>query len=155
MKGSFYGEIECIFNKFPNKKTKLHGLSPRAKYTDRATKCPNHRKILLGDFCAKVDKEGVFKPTIGNEGLYKISNDNGVVVNFTTSKNPSKVQCSHTITFINVLGYLLIKRLNNQINDILINRRHTQMYPMSAISRKWTIIMTILWWWQKLGSDWH
>jgi hypothetical protein len=47
-----------------------------------------HLKILLGDFNAKVGREGVFKPTTGNESLHKISNDNGVwLVNFVTSKN--------------------------------------------------------------------
>jgi hypothetical protein len=45
-------------------------------------------KILLGDFNAKVGRENIFKPTIGNESLHKISNDNGVrLVNFATSKN--------------------------------------------------------------------
>jgi hypothetical protein len=45
-------------------------------------------KILLGDFNAKVRREDIFKPTIGNENLHEISNDNVViVVNFTTSKN--------------------------------------------------------------------
>jgi hypothetical protein len=45
-------------------------------------------KILLGDFNAKVGKEDIFKPTIGNENLHEISNDNGVrVVNFDTSTN--------------------------------------------------------------------
>jgi hypothetical protein len=45
-------------------------------------------KILLGDFNAKVGREGIFKPTIGNESSHEISNDNGVrVVNFVTSKN--------------------------------------------------------------------
>jgi hypothetical protein len=44
-------------------------------------------KILLGDFNAKVGMEDIFKPTIGNESLHEISNDNGVrVVNFVTSK---------------------------------------------------------------------
>jgi hypothetical protein len=43
--------------------------------------------ILLEDFNAKVDREDTFKPTIGNEILHKISNDNGVrVVNFATPK---------------------------------------------------------------------
>jgi hypothetical protein len=47
-----------------------------------------YMKILLGDFNAKVGKEDIFKPTIGNESLHKISNDNGVrLVNFVTSKN--------------------------------------------------------------------
>jgi hypothetical protein len=41
-------------------------------------------KILLGDFNAKVDTD-IFIPTIGNESLHEISNDNGVrVVNSVT-----------------------------------------------------------------------
>jgi endonuclease/exonuclease/phosphatase family metal-dependent hydrolase len=45
-------------------------------------------KILLGDFNAKVGREDIFKPTIVNESLHAISNDNGVrVVNFLPSKN--------------------------------------------------------------------
>jgi hypothetical protein len=45
-------------------------------------------KILLGDFNAKVGRENIFKPTIGNERLYENSKDNGVrIVNFATSKN--------------------------------------------------------------------
>jgi hypothetical protein len=37
-------------------------------------------KILLGDFSDKVGREDIFKPTIGNESLHEISNDNGVRV---------------------------------------------------------------------------
>jgi hypothetical protein len=45
-------------------------------------------KILLGDFSAKVGRENIFKPTIGNESLYQDSNDNGVtIVNFAKSKS--------------------------------------------------------------------
>jgi hypothetical protein len=41
---------------------------------------------ILGDFNAKVGREGIFKPTVGNERPHEISNDNGVrVVNFATS----------------------------------------------------------------------
>jgi hypothetical protein len=43
--------------------------------------------ILLEDFNAKVGREDIFKPAIGNESLHKISNDNGVrLVNSATSK---------------------------------------------------------------------
>jgi hypothetical protein len=51
-------------------------------------KFPKYKmKILLGDFNAKVGKEDIFKPTIGNESLHEISNDNGFrLVNFATSK---------------------------------------------------------------------
>jgi hypothetical protein len=66
VKDSFYEELERIFDKFP-------------KY---------HMKILLGDLNAKVGRENISKPTIGNESLHKISNDNGVrVVNFATFKS--------------------------------------------------------------------
>jgi hypothetical protein len=64
---SFYEELECIFDKFPK----------------------HHMKILLRDFNAEIGREDIFKPTIGNESLPEISNDNGVkVVNFATFKNP-------------------------------------------------------------------
>jgi ribosomal protein S17 len=44
-------------------------------------------KILLRDLIVKVGREDIFKQTIGNQSLHKISNDNGVrVVNFATSK---------------------------------------------------------------------
>jgi exonuclease III len=89
LKDSFYEELECIFDK-------LH------KY---------HMKILLGDFNAKVGREDIFKQ-IGKESLHEISNDNGVrVVNFATFKNPSKVQCSYNITWINLHGHHLMERL--------------------------------------------
>jgi len=45
-------------------------------------------KKLLGDFNAKVGRENMFKPSIGNESLHQDSKDNGVrIVNFATSKN--------------------------------------------------------------------
>jgi hypothetical protein len=33
-------------------------------------------KMSVGDFIAKVGKEDIFKPTVGNEGLHKISKGN-------------------------------------------------------------------------------
>jgi hypothetical protein len=66
MKDSFYKKLECVFDKFPK----------------------DHMKIQLGHFNAKVGRKDIFKPTIGNESLHEISNDNGVrLVNFATSKN--------------------------------------------------------------------
>jgi hypothetical protein len=84
----FYEELEQVFDKFP-------------KY---------HMKILLGDFSVKVCREDIFKPTIGNESLHATINDNGVrVVNLPHPKiSLSKVQCSHIVTFINLLGHLLM-----------------------------------------------
>jgi hypothetical protein len=64
-------------------------------------------KILLGDLYAKVGREDIFKPTIGNESLHKISNNGVRVVNFVTSKNLIvKSTCSYIATFINILGHL-------------------------------------------------
>jgi hypothetical protein len=42
-------------------------------------------KILLGDFNAKVGREDIFKPTIGNKSLHQDSNDNIIrIVNVAT-----------------------------------------------------------------------
>jgi hypothetical protein len=61
---SFYEELERVLDKF-------------LKY---------HTKVLLGDFIAEVGREDIFKLTVGNESLLKVSNDNGVtLVNFVTS----------------------------------------------------------------------
>jgi hypothetical protein len=66
IKDSFYEELGCVSDQFP-------------RYD---------MKILLGDFNAKVGREDIFKPTIGNESSHEISNDNGVrVVNFAAFKN--------------------------------------------------------------------
>jgi hypothetical protein len=92
MKDSSYEELESVFDKFP-------------KY---------NMNILLGDFNAIVGWEGIFTPTIGNETLKEISNENGVrIVNFATSKNliVKNVQCPHNVTYINLLGHLLMERL--------------------------------------------
>ena len=56
-KDSFYEELEQVFDNFP-------------RY---------HIKILLGDFNAKVGRDNIFKPTIGNESLHQDSNDNGIM----------------------------------------------------------------------------
>jgi hypothetical protein len=56
IKDSFYEELGRVFDQFP-------------RYD---------MKILLGDFNAKVGREDIFKPTIGNDSSHEISNDNGV-----------------------------------------------------------------------------
>jgi exonuclease III len=103
VKGSFYKELERLFDKFP-------------KY---------HMKILLlGDFNVKVGREDIFKPTIGNESLYEISNDNGVrLVNFVTSKN-LRVK-STMFPHRNIHKYTWTStdwKTHNQIDHILVDR---------------------------------
>jgi exonuclease III len=108
LRSGFYEELERVFDKFP-------------KY---------HMKILLGDFNAKVGREGIFKPTIGNKSLHEISNDNRVrSVNFTTSKN-LRIKSTmflhpniHKYTWTSPDG-----KTHNQIDHILIDRqRHSNV----------------------------
>jgi hypothetical protein len=103
LKDSFYEELQQDFDHFP-------------RY---------HVKILLGGFNAKVERENIFKPTIGNESLHQDSNDNGIrIVNIAISKN-LVVQSNmfphrniHNCTWTSPDG-----QTHNQIDKILIDRR--------------------------------
>jgi exonuclease III len=103
VKNRFYGELERVFDKFP-------------KY---------HMKILLGDFNAKICREDVSKPTIWNENLHEISNDNVIrVVNFATSKDLTVKSTMfphrriHKYTWTSADG-----KTHNQLGHILVDRR--------------------------------
>jgi hypothetical protein len=95
VKASFYEELEHVFDNL-------------LKY---------HMKILLGDFNAKVGREVIFKPTIGNESLHKLSNDNGDrLVNFATSKNlKSQKYDVPTSQHPSIHKYLAVSRWENPI----------------------------------------
>jgi endonuclease/exonuclease/phosphatase family metal-dependent hydrolase len=103
VKESFYEELEHVFDKL-------------TKY---------HMKILLVDFNAKIGREDIFKPTIGNESLHEMSNYNGVrLVNFATSKN-LRVKGTmfphrniHKYTWTSQDG-----KTHNQIDHVLVDRR--------------------------------
>ena len=101
-KDSFYEELEQVFYNFP-------------KY---------HKKILLGDFNANVERENIFKPTIDNGSLHQDSNDNGVrIVNFATLKK--LVVKSTMFQHRNIRKYTWTSpdgKSHNQIVHILINR---------------------------------
>ena len=94
-KDSFYEELEQVFYQFPN----------------------YHMKILLGDFNAKVGRENICKPTIGNESLHQDSNNNGVrIVNFAKSKNlVVKSTMFPTETFINTPGPPMMGRRTTRL----------------------------------------
>jgi hypothetical protein len=80
---------------------------------------------MLGDFNAKVGREEIFKPTIGNERLHEISNDNGVrVVNFATTKNLTVK--STVFPHRNIHKFIWTSpdvRTHNQFRHILTDRR--------------------------------
>jgi hypothetical protein len=82
-------------------------------------------KILLGDFDAKVGREDIFKPTIGNESSHEIYDDNGFrVVNFATSKNllvKSTMSPHHSIHKYTWTSP--DRKTHNQIGHTLIDRR--------------------------------
>jgi exonuclease III len=108
MKDSFYDELELVFDKFPKQ----------------------HKKILWGDFNAKVGKGDIFNPTIGNESLHEISKNNGVrVVNFATCKN--LIVKSTMLLFRNIHKFTWTSpdgKTHNQIDHILIDgRRHSSI----------------------------
>jgi hypothetical protein len=66
---------------------------------------------MLGDLDANVGREVILKPKIGKESLHVINNQNGVKSsNYATSRNLSKVWCSHIVTFINSFGQHLMDR---------------------------------------------
>jgi len=81
--------------------------------------------ILLGDFNAKVGREIIFKPTIGQESLHQVSNDNRVrLVNFATSKN--LVVKSTMFPHRNIHKYTWNStdgKTHNHIDHVLIDRR--------------------------------
>jgi hypothetical protein len=94
-----------------------------------------HMKILLGDFGAKVGREDIFKPTIVNESLHEINNDNGVrVVNFATSKN--LIAKSTMFPHSNNHKYIWTSpdgKTYSQIDHILIDRRrHSSIHDIRS-----------------------
>jgi hypothetical protein len=102
-KDSFYEVSEQVFDHFP-------------KYLVT---------ILLGEFIAKLRREDIFKPKIGNESLHEDSNDNGIkVANFPTSKN--LVVKSTMFPHRNIHNYTWTSpdgQTQNQIDHKLIDRR--------------------------------
>jgi hypothetical protein len=103
VKDSFYEELRRVF--------------------DQSPMCD--MKILLCDFIAKVGRENIFKPTIGNESLHESSNDSVIgVVNLATSKNlvfKSTIFCHrkiHKHTWTTPEG-----KTHSQIDHVFIQRR--------------------------------
>ena len=134
-KDSFCDKLEQVFDHFP-------------KY---------HMKTLLRDFNAKLGREDICKPTIGNESLHQDGNDNCVrIVNFTASKN--LVVNSTMLLHRNIHKYTGTSpggKTDNQIRHIFIDRNFFRMYSMYDFSVELTVTLIAIWWLQKLGQLWH
>jgi hypothetical protein len=93
-------------------------------------------KILLGEFNAKVERENIFKLTIGHKSLHQGSNDNGVrTLNFATSKYP----VVKSVMFPHIHKYTWNSRdgkTHKQIDNILIDRRWHSIDNI-LIDRRW------------------
>jgi len=86
----FHEELKQVFNHFP-------------KY---------HMIILLEDFNAKLVRGDIIKLTTGNERMHQDTKHNGVRI---AKIWLLRAQCSHTETFINTPGPLLMGRLTTRL----------------------------------------
>ena len=84
-------------------------------------------KINLGDFKAKVWRENIFKPTIGNQSLHQESNENCVrIVNIALQKiYMLRARCSHTETCIKYTWNSPDEETHKQVDHTLIDRRRS------------------------------
>ena len=83
-------------------------------------------KILLRYFNAKVERENIFKPTIGNDSLHQDNNNNNGfrIVNFATSRN--LVVKSTTFPHRDIHKYTWTSpdgKIHNQTDHTLLDRR--------------------------------
>jgi hypothetical protein len=122
----------CLFNIFA---ASLHIRRPSSPFATWGSAMPWWQGTHLGDFSVKVGGEDIFKPTVGNESLHEISNDNGVrVVNFATSKNLIVKRTKfphrniHKFTWTSPGG-----KRHNQIDHILVDRgRHSSILDVRS-----------------------
>jgi exonuclease III len=127
-KKSFYEELEGVFDQFQN----------------------YHMKILLGDFNAKMEREDIFKPTIGNESLHGNNNDDGItVVNLATSKN--LVVKSTMFPHCKIYKYTWTSPDVKTHNQIYHDRRQQSSILDVRNLEELTVIRTTIWWPKNLG----
>jgi len=75
-------------------------------------------EILLGNFNAKISREDIFKPIIGQQSLHQDSNDNGFRIEKFAHRKFwwLRARFSLTGTFINKPGSPMIVRLTTRLN---------------------------------------
>ena len=81
-------------------------------------------KIILGDFNAKVGKESIYKPIIGNESFYNETNNNGIkMIQFAISRDLNVRSTFSHEAIHKETWYSADSRTANQIDHILISNR--------------------------------
>jgi hypothetical protein len=101
-------------------------------------------------------QERLFKPTIGNESLHKISNVNVIrVVNFATSKNlrVKSMMFPHRNIHKYIHGSLRMGKPTIRLTIFWETGEDILVYSMFDHSGQQTVILTTIWWWQKFGKD--
>lgn len=95
---------------------------------DRAySRCPSHDvKILLGDFNAKIGREGIFGATVGRFSLHESTSTNGLrLIGFAAAHNMTVRSTSFPHLDIHKATWLSPDRLTrNQIDHVVIDARH-------------------------------
>ena len=90
-------------------------------------------KIILGGFNAKLGRENVFKPTIGNESLHQESNDNGGrIVNLATSKNLVVKSMMFPHLNISTTGPLLMGRPTTRVITLIDRSWHSSVLGVQS-----------------------
>ena len=114
-KGSFYKELELVFDHFPKK----------------------HMNIPLGDFNEKLGRHCIVKPTIWKEGIHQDCNDNGVrIIHFATSKNLLVKSTIFSHRNIHKYTWTSERNTRNRVDRILINKRcHSSVFDGRSYMR--------------------
>ena len=111
-----FNNFTAILVQAPNReKNKLVKDSLYDKLNQVYQRIPAHdTKIIVGNFNAKIGREGIFKPVIGSLSLHETSNENGIrAIDFATKNNNMILKSTHFPhkNYIRRLGNPLIEEL--------------------------------------------
>jgi hypothetical protein len=134
IKDNFYEEVERVFDKFP-------------KY---------HVKILFGDFNAKAGRKDICSQQLGVKVYTKlVMMMELVLVNFATSKNLTVRSIMFPIHNIHKFTLTFPDGKIQSDQPYSREKRQFQVYLTSDLSRGQIVILTTIYWWQKLRRDWE
>ena len=117
-----------------------------------------HMKILLRDFNAKLGGERAFLNWLLGMRFYIRTVTIMFLQQWTVPHQKFwlfRARCSHTKTFLNIPGPLLMGRLTTRLITYWQTGDVTWVYSMYDLSRELTVILNTIWQMQKLGKDWQ